>query len=78
MINLLLSIVAHGTGVQEHGISLVYIVGGLIACHLHDRGNHLRIGHIHLTAIGLNIQFLHPFSEKSTATTACDGALLYS
>ena len=54
-----LCILAHGAGVQEHGIGLVGIVAGLVAGHLHHGGYHFAVGHGHLAAVSLNIQFLH-------------------
>ena len=59
MVDFLFGIVADGTGVQEYGIGLVKLLGSLVASHLHDRGHHLGVGHIHLTAVSLNIEFLH-------------------
>ena len=41
MINLLLCVIPNRTGVQEDGISLFQLLGGLITSHLHHRCNHL-------------------------------------
>ena len=59
VVDFLFGIVAHRTGVQEHRIGIVDGVASLIACHLHDRCNHFRVGHIHLTAISFYVKFLH-------------------
>ena len=59
VINLLLGIVADGTGIEKYGISLVKAVDGLVACHFHHAGHNLGIGHIHLAAVGFDIEFLH-------------------
>ena len=61
MIDLVLCILAYRTGIQEDRIRLFHIVTCLIPRHLHDRSNHFGVGYIHLTAIGLNIEFFHPF-----------------
>ena len=58
-VNLLLGIVAHRTGVQQHAVGLVDAVADLVARHLHHAGHHLRVGHVHLAAVGLNKQFFH-------------------
>ena len=55
VIDFLLGIVAHRTGVQEHGISDVQLLGHFISGHLHHRGNHLRVGHIHLATVCFDI-----------------------
>ena len=52
---LLLGIVAHRAGVQQHCVGLIDTVAGLVARHLHDAGHYFRVGHIHLAAVGLNI-----------------------
>ena len=59
MVDFLFRIVAHGTGVEEDGIGLLDTLAGVVACHLHDRGYHLRVGYVHLAAVGFYIQFLH-------------------
>ena len=55
---LLLGVLTYGTGVQEYGIGLIDIVGGLVSCHAHDRCNNLAVGYVHLAAVSLNEQFL--------------------
>ena len=57
---LLFGVLADGAGVQEYGIGLVNAVGGLIACHTHNRCNDLTVGYIHLAAVGFYEQFLCP------------------
>jgi hypothetical protein len=59
MQNLLFGIVTHGAGVQEYRVGIIYRVCRLVATHLHDTGHYLRVGHVHLAPISLNIQFLH-------------------
>ena len=41
VIDLLLRIIAHRAGVQQHGVGLVDCLRRLIARHLHDRGHYL-------------------------------------
>ena len=54
--NLLLRIVADGTGIHKHGIGFLQRFGYGITRHLHHRGNHLTVGYIHLAAIGFDKQ----------------------
>ena len=55
MVYLLFRIVPHRTSVQEHRIRLVQILRRLVARHPHHAGHHLRVCHVHLTAVCLNI-----------------------
>ena len=55
VIYLLLGIVAYRAGVQEYGISLFQLFRSLVASHLHHGGYHLRVCHIHLATVSLNI-----------------------
>ena len=55
----LLGIVAHRTGVKKDGIGLFHRFTYFIASHLHHRGHHFRVGHVHLASVGFNIEFLH-------------------
>ena len=55
VIDLLFCIISYRARVEEHGICLVQFFGGLIASHLHHRGHHLGVSHIHLATIGFNI-----------------------
>ena len=61
----LFGIVTDRTSIKKDRISLINGLRGFVACHLHHRGYHLGIGHIHLTAVGLNIQFLHLSLKKA-------------
>ena len=54
--NLLFSIVAHRARVDENSIGLIDRLARLITCHLHYRGHHFAVGHIHLAAVGLQHQ----------------------
>ena len=40
---------------NKDGVGIFQAVGHLIASHLHDRGYHLRVGHVHLAPIRLYI-----------------------
>ncbi len=51
----LLGIVAHAACIEEHGIRLVNTLTHLITGHLHHRGYHLTVCHIHLATVCLNI-----------------------
>jgi len=53
--NLLLRIVAHRTGVEQHCIGIIHTLARLIARHAHHRSNHFAICHIHLAAVSFNI-----------------------
>ena len=55
VIDLLLRIVSHATGVEEYGICLTEFLSRLIASHLHDGGHDFGVCHIHLAAIRFNI-----------------------
>ena len=59
--DLLLGVVADGAGVEDHGIGLLGALHGLVPGDTHNRGHHLAVGHIHLAAICLYIQFFQPF-----------------
>ena len=59
VVNLVFGILAHRTRVQKHGVGLVSRFARLVARHLHHRGNHLRISHVHLAAVGFDIEFFH-------------------
>ena len=58
-IDFLLGIVTHRACVQELGICLVQAIRRLIASHLHHGSHHLRVSHVHLASVCLDIQFLH-------------------
>ena len=53
-VNLLLSVITHGAGVHKDRIGLLDLFRQRIAIHLHDRGHHLAIRHIHLATIRLD------------------------
>ena len=57
--DLLLRIVAHGTGVEEYGIGLIKCFTRFVACHTHDRGHHLAVSNIHLAAVGFYVKMFH-------------------
>ncbi len=57
--NLLLGVVADAARVEQHGIGVVDGVGDGVAVHLHDGGDHLGVGHVHLAAVGLNEKLRH-------------------
>ena len=59
MIDFLLGIIAHRASVQKYGIGLFGTLADLVACHLHDRSHDLRVGHVHLASVCLDIQFFH-------------------
>ena len=56
--HLLLGIVANGTGIDKNGIGLLDGIAQRVTGHLHDRGHHLAVGHVHLATIGLDKEFL--------------------
>ena len=54
----LLGVVAHGAGVEQHGVGVVKIVDGAVAGHHHHAGHDLTVGHVHLAAVGFYQQAL--------------------
>ena len=51
----LLGIVAHGAGVEKHGIGIVEAVRRFVARHLHHGGHYLAVCHVHLAAVSFDI-----------------------
>ncbi len=47
--------IAYGAGVEYHGICLFHRVDSVVAVLTQNGGNHLRVGHIHPAAEGLDI-----------------------
>ena len=39
------------SNLQQYGVGLVNVLRCLIACHLHHRGYHFRVGHVHLASV---------------------------
>ena len=58
-VNLLLSLVADAAGIQQNQIRICRFIGERVICPAHDLCDPFRVILIHLTAVGLNIQFLH-------------------
>ena len=58
MIDLVLGILAHRTGIEKHRVGIFFGVSGFVTGHLHDGGNDFGVGYIHLAAISLDIEFL--------------------
>ena len=56
---LVLRVFANGACVEEDGVGLCLVFAQFVTGHLHDRGHHLRVGHVHLAAVCLNEKFLH-------------------
>ena len=52
VVNFALRILSDRAGVEEDGVGLLLMLRSLVARHLHDRGDDLGIGHIHLAAVG--------------------------
>ncbi len=52
VVNLALRILSDRAGVEEDGVGLLLMFRSLVARHLHDRGDDLGVGHIHLAAVG--------------------------
>ena len=59
MNDFLLGIVAHGAGVEKHGVGFVERFAGFVAGHLHHAGHNFGVGHVHLAAVGFYEEFLH-------------------
>ena len=57
--DLLLRVVTDRTGIHEYSVCLIKMFRHLITGHIHDRGYHLTIRHIHLTTIRLNKYFFN-------------------
>ena len=55
---LLLGIVTYRAGIEQDGISQLGVLREVEAVHLHDGGDDLAIGDVHLTAIGLDVDAL--------------------
>ena len=54
--NGLFGFVADGTGIEQHDVRLLKLFGQLRTGRLHHGSNHLAVCHIHLAAIGLNVE----------------------
>ncbi len=52
---LLLGIIAYAACIEQYGVGIGHIVGKGIAGHLHHRGHHLAVGHIHLAAVSFYV-----------------------
>ena len=52
VVNLALRILSDRAGVEEDGVGLLLVLRSLVARHLHDRGDDLGVGHVHLAAVG--------------------------
>ena len=72
---LLLGVVADGAGVHEHRVGLVQRFSHIVPCHLHHRGNHFTVGHVHLAAVRLDKQFL--FAVGSCRFKVCSHLLFH-
>ena len=59
VVYLVLRILSDAAGVQKNGVGLVLLVAYLIPRHLHDRCNHLAVGHVHLASVCLDVKLLH-------------------
>ena len=55
MVNLVFSVLTDRACVEEDSVGFRLVVGGLIACHLHDAGYYFGIGHVHLAAVCLYV-----------------------
>jgi hypothetical protein len=55
----LLRIVADGTGVHQHDVCVLRILGPHVALAAENSEHQLGVGHIHLATIGLDVDALH-------------------
>ena len=58
VVDFLLGVLAHGTGVEEHGVGIGNVSAHVVIGRLHYGGDHLAVGHVHLAAVCLDIKFL--------------------
>ena len=56
--NLLLGVVANRAGVDEDCIGFVEVLGYVVACHFHHRSHNFAVCHVHLAAVGFDVQML--------------------
>ncbi len=58
VVNALLGVIANGAGVEQNHVRLLDPVGGIVSVVVQNGQNDLRIGNVHLAAVGLHIDFL--------------------
>ena len=70
--NFLFRIITNGTSVHKHSVRFIQRFAYLITRHLHDRGNHFTVSHIHLASVGFDKQFLvFGFSCRFKVRSCC-------
>ena len=55
----LLGVVPHGAGVDQHDVGVGRIVGAHVALAAQDAEHELGVRHVHLAAVGLDVDALH-------------------
>jgi len=59
VVNLVFRVLSDAAGVEQYGVRHVFVFTQLVACHLHYRGYHLAVCHVHLASVCLYKEFLH-------------------
>ena len=59
VIYLVLRVLAYRACIKENGVGVISRVAQVVARHLHDRGDHLAVGDIHLASVCLDKESLH-------------------